>query len=152
MKSEHDEKLNHKLVLLAKSLKGYQNIIALASKASLDNPGQTPSIEFKDLRDFSSDVVCLSGPIHGEIPYYILSGKSEEEIMHRIRQYQEIFGQENYFLEILYHQDIPKQDVVTNALIELYKKHGVPLVACQNSYYVEREDKQTQDVIMALGT
>lgn len=68
-----DDKLNHKLVLLAKSLQGYQNIIALVSKASLDNPGDTPFVRFEDLEEFSSDVVCLSGPIHGEIPYLILS-------------------------------------------------------------------------------
>jgi len=139
-------------VLLAKSLKGYQNIIALASKASLDNAGQTACVRFEDLKDFSSDVVCLSGPIHGEISYYILSGKSDEDIVSRIREYQEIYGQENYFLEILYHRDIPKQQLVTDKMIELYNNFGIPLVACQNSYYIEKEDKTTQDVIMALGT
>jgi DNA polymerase-3 subunit alpha len=94
----------------------------------------------------------LSGPIHGEIPYYILSGKSDEEIVARIRQYQEIYGVENYFLEILYHQDIPKQQLVTDRIIELYNTYDIPLVACQNPYYIEKEDKMTQDVIMALGT
>jgi len=152
VKSETDSRLNHKLVLLAKSLKGYQNIIALASKASLDNAGQTACVEFDDLQYFSGDVVCLSGPIHGEIPYYILSGKSDEEIVARVRQYQEIYWVENYYLEILYHQDIPKQQLVTDKMIELYNDFNIPLVACQNSYYIEKQDKMTQDVIMALGT
>lgn len=152
VKSETDERLNHKLVLLAKSLKWYQNIIALASKASLDNAGQTACVAFEDLSEFSSDVVCLSGSIHGEIPYYILSWKTDQEIVARLRQYQEIYGQENYFLELLYHQDIPKQQLVTDKMIELYNNYDIPLVACQNSYYIEKEDKMTQDVIMALGT
>jgi DNA polymerase-3 subunit alpha len=52
----------------------------------------------------------------------------------------------------LYHHDIPKQQLVTDTLIELYKQYNVPLVACQNTYYVDKEDKTTQDVIMALGT
>lgn len=152
VKSETDERLNHKIVLLAKSLKGYRNIIGLASKASLDNAWQTPSIQFSDLKDFSEDVICLSWPIGWEIPYYILSGKSDEDIAKRIRQYQDVYGQENYFLELLYHQDIPKQQLVTDVLVELGKKYDVPVVACQNSYYIDKTDKMTQDVIMALGT
>jgi len=152
VRSESDQKLNHKLVLLAKSLKGYQNIIALVSKASLDNPGQTPAIEFMDLKEFSEDVVCLSGPIGGEIPYYILSGKSEEEVYKRIQEYQDIFWKENYFLEVLYHSDIPKQELITSELIKYGQNYDIPLVACQNSYYVDKEDKTTQDIIMALGT
>jgi DNA polymerase-3 subunit alpha len=152
VKSETDDRLNHKLVLLATSWEGYRNIIALASKASLDNAWQTPSVRFEDLKDFSKDVICLSGPIGWEIAYYILSWKSQEDVYKRVQQYQEIFWVENYFLEILYHHDIPKQQLVTDTLIELYKLYDVPLVACQNSYYVDKEDKATQDVIMALGT
>lgn len=152
VQSETDDLLYHKLVLLAKSLKGYQNIIALASKASLDNAGQTPRVQFSDLENYSQDIVCLSGPIHGEIPYYILSWKSDDEIVNRIKQYQNIYGQENYFLEILYHPDIPKQQLITDKMIELYNQYNIPLVACQNSYYIDKADKMTQDVIMALGT
>jgi DNA polymerase-3 subunit alpha len=152
VKSETDERLNHKLVLLATSGEGYRNIISLASKASLDNAGQTPAIHFEDLKNFSKDVVCLSGPIGWEIAYYILSGKSQEDIHERIQQYQDIFWKENYFLELLYHHDIPKQQLVTDTLIDLNKQYNVPLVACQNSYYIDKDDKATQDVIMALGT
>jgi DNA polymerase-3 subunit alpha len=81
-----------------------------------------------------------------------LSWKSSEDVYKRIKQYQDIFGKESYFLELLYHHDIPKQQLVTDTLIELYKQYNVPLVACQNTYYVDKEDKTTQDVIMALGT
>jgi len=152
VKSETDDKLNHKLVLLATSLVGYRNIIALASRASLDNPGQTPSVVFWDLKQFSEDVVCLSWPIGGEIPYFILSWKSTQDIYDRIQQYQDIYGKDKYFLEILYHPDIPKQELVNTQIIELSKKYDVEIVACQNSYYIDKDDKATQDVIMALWT
>ncbi len=152
VKSQSDTSLNHKLVLLAKSWEGYRNIIALASKASLDNAGQTPAVSFEDLKEYSKDVVCLSGPIGWEISYYILSGKSQEDIYKRIQEYQAIFWEENYFLELLYHHDIPKQQLVTDTLVELHKQYNVSIVACQNSYYIDKEDKLTQDVIMALGT
>lgn len=91
VKSPFQEKLQHKLVLLAKTHQGYKNILSLASQASLNNPGQIPSVPFEDLKLFSQDTVCLSGPISGEISYMILSGKSKQEIFSRIQQYQEIF-------------------------------------------------------------
>jgi DNA polymerase-3 subunit alpha len=152
-----DSKLNHKLVLLAKSLKWYQNVLSLVSKASLDNPWTTPKIKFLDiveLKDKVSDLemVCLSGPIHWEIPYFILSWKSDLEIVDRIKDYQEVFWSDNYYLELLYHDDIPKQKLVTDKLISLASEYNIPVVATQNSYYVNKSDKKTQDVIMALWT
>ena len=152
IQSETDTKMQHKLVLLAKSGQGYKNLIALASKASLDNPGQNPCLHIEDLKEFSQDIIALSGPLSGEISHYILSGKTDQEVIDRISLYQKIFGKENYFLEILYHRDIPKQQLVTDKLIELHQNFNIPIVACQNSYYVDKDDKVTQDVIMALGT
>ncbi|RKW21233.1 DNA polymerase III subunit alpha, partial [Candidatus Gracilibacteria bacterium] len=155
--SSLDSSVSHKLVLLAKSLKGYQNIISLTSKASLDNPGRQAKIDFSDIIELKKnspdlEIICLSGPISGEIPFYILSGKTEEQIFEKIKEYQEIFGKENYFLELLYHDDIPKQNFVTDELIKISKKYEIPVVACNNCYYIDKTDKKTQDVIMAMGT
>ncbi len=152
-----DPKLNHKLVLLAKSLAGYRNILSLVSKASLDNPWATPKIKFSDIVSLKEEkkdleIVCLSGPIHWEIPYFILSWKSDLEVVDRIKDYQEIFWSENYYLELLYHDDIPKQKLVTDKLIDLSGEYNIRVVAAQNPYYVNKDDKKTQDVIMALWT
>ena len=152
VQSETDEKMHHKLVLLAKNRAWYTNLVHIASRASLDNPGQRACVTIETLKEFSENLICLSGPISGEIPYYILSGKGEDEVVERIRLYQEIFGQGNYFLEILYHEDIPKQKLITDKLIELGQKYEIPLVVGQNVYYIEQDDKKTQDIIMALGT
>jgi DNA polymerase-3 subunit alpha len=57
---------------------------------------------------------------------------------------------ENYYLELLYHDDIPKQKLVTDKLIDIYKKYSIPVVATNNCFYLDREDKKTQDVIKAL--
>ena len=98
------------------------------------------------------EIICLSGPISWEIPFYILSWKTEEQIFEKIKEYQEIFWKENYFLELLYHDDIPKQNFVTDELIKISKKYEIPVVACNNCYYIDKTDKKTQDVIMAMGT
>jgi len=165
VKSSLDEKLKHKLVLLAKSLKWYQNIIELLTKSNLSTD-DSDWISLEDIREIKAslplgetewgladlEIIALSWPITWEIPFYILSGKSDEELLERIKVYQDIFGEENFYLELLDHRDIPKQDVVTNKLIELNKKYNIPVVACQNTYYINESDKETQDVIQALWT
>jgi len=151
VQSELDEKLSHKLVLLATSLKGYKNIIAIISHGSLNNAGTTPVVELDVIRNNAADIICLSGTASSEIAYYILSGKSEQETVSRIKTYQEVFGAENYFLELLDHSDVPKQRFVTEKLIEIHKTYDIPVVATNDCYYVNKEDKSTQDVIMALG-
>ncbi len=150
VQSELDQNLSHKLVLLATSLKGYKNIIAIISKGSLDNPGRTPVILLEDIAAYTSDIICLSGTASSEIAYYILAGKSDEEVVLRIKKYQEIFGEENYFLELLEHDDVPKQKFITEKLIEFHNTYDIPVVATNNCYYVDKDDKSTQDVIMAL--
>ncbi len=152
VESSLDSTLNHKLVLLAKNLDGYKNIIALTSKASLENWWGISKVTFDDLRGNVDNVVCLSWPINGEIPYYILSWKSEEAILQRIAEYTSVFWKENYYLELIYHDDIPKQKLVTDTLIELNKNHQIPVVATNNCFYVDPEDSRTQDVIQALWT
>lgn len=159
VQSSLDEKLNHKLVLLAKNHEGFKNLITLISKASLDNPWTTAKIRYEDIvelkekqTDSDLKLVCLSGPISWEIPYYILSWKNDDEIVKRINDYKWVFGEENYFLELIYHDDIPKQKLVTDKLIDLHKNYNLQVVATNNCYYVEKEDKNTQDVIQALWT
>ena len=157
VESSIDSKINHRLVLLAKDLEWYQNIIALTTKASLDNPGTTAKIKFEDIENLKQEkkdlkIIALSGPISGEIPFYILSWKDDKVIFERIKKYQNVFGEQDFYLELLDHSDIPKQDVVTKELIRLSEKYNIPVVATQNSYYIDREDNTTQDVIKALGT
>ncbi len=169
VESSLDPKINHKLVLLAKDLEWYQNIIALVTKASLDNPWIKAKIKFEDIEELKNTItksplgemsegqrglwiMALSGPISGEIPFYILSGKDDKVILERIKKYQNVFWVDDFYLELLDHSDIPKQDVVTKELIRLSEKYSIPVVAAQNTYYIDREDNTTQDVIKALGT
>lgn len=158
VESSLEAKVSHKLVLLAKSLNWYRNIIELVSKASLENPWTQAKIKFSDMQDLKEkkswdlEIICLSWPISSEISFYILSWKPEEKILERIEQYRELFWKENYFLELLYHDDIPKQNFVTDEIIKISKKYEIPVVACNNCYYINKEDKKTQDVIMALWT
>lgn len=152
--SSVDPKLSHKLVLLAKNYNGYKNIIELTTSSHLSTTSKTslPILSFDTLKQYSQDIICLSGPVSSEISYYLLSGKSTAEVVERIAFYQSIFGKENYYLELLSHDDIPKQNFVTQRLIEINKEFSVPVVATNNTYYIDKQDKETQDVIVALWT
>lgn len=156
VKSSLDPKLNHKLVLLAKDISWYRNIINLITKASLDNPWSLAKIDLQDIKDLKQkinlDIICLSWPISWEIPYFILTGQTDEIILKKIQEYRELFWEENYFLELIYHDDIPKQSLVTDKLIELSKKYDLQVVATNNCYYINKSDKKTQDIIQALST
>lgn len=146
------DNIPHSLVLIAKNLDWYKNIIQLVTISNLEWFKEVPRIDLDLLKKYSRDLICLSWTHTGELAYFILSGKTDEEIYERIKFYQDIFGEENYFLELIYHDDIPKQRLITDKLIEISKKYSVPSVATNNCYYVEKTDKTTQDVIKALGT
>gem|GEM_PF-1256011 len=90
VESLSDKKLSHKLVLLAKNIEGYRNIIELITASNLHNNSQI-KVSFELLKKFSSSLVCLSGPISSEISYLILMGKTNAEIRERIQFYQNIF-------------------------------------------------------------
>jgi len=149
LKSSLSDKIFHKIVLLAKNYDWYKNIISLVSKANLERPGDKPYITWEELKNFSSNIICLSWPISWEIPYYVLAWMDEEKIITRIKEYEEVFP-EDFYIELLYHDDIPKQRLVTDKLIELHNKYWFKVVATNNCYYINPEDKQTQDIIMAL--
>ena len=80
---------------------------------------------------------------------YDFSLNGWRKIIEKINQYKLLF-KEDFYVELLYHDDIPKQRYVTDYLIDLHRKYGFKVVACNNCYYIEKEDKTTQDIIMAL--
>lgn len=151
LQSKEDLKMIHKIVLLAKNYDGYKNIIELLSIANLQRPGDTPYITWEELKIYSTHLICLSGPISSEISYSILAWLSEDQIMKKINEYESVFPGD-FYIELLYHEDIPKQKLVTNTLIELHKKYNFKVVAANNCYYISRDDKQTQDIIRAIWT
>lgn len=153
IESPLDPKLTHKLVLLSKNMAWYHNLLEIITSSHLDKHALWAGVvSFKNLKKYRENLICLSGPIWSEIWYSILSWRNDEEIKRRIELYQDLFWKENYFLELLHHPDIPKQDLVTERLIELHKKYNIPVVAANNSYYINKEDKSTQDIIKCLWT
>lgn len=142
------DKNNYHLVLLAKNQTGYRNLLQLVTKAHLEGYYYRPRIDKGLLKEYSSGLVALSACMAGEIPQYINSGRLEEARKAAL-WYKEVFG--DFYLEIQRHP-IPELERVNVELIAMSKELGIPLVASNDVHYINREDADTHDLLLCVGT
>ena len=138
------------LILLAENNTGYKNLCKLVSIGYVDGYYYKPRVDHETLKRYSEGLICLSGCIGGEIPQHIINGELEraEELC---QLYQEIFGKNNFFLEIQDHR-IPEEAKSNKKLIEYSKKFDIPLVATNDAHYVRKEDAFPHDVLLCIQT
>ncbi|MCK4799455.1 DNA polymerase III subunit alpha, partial [Candidatus Parcubacteria bacterium] len=143
-----DDKRNH-LILLAKNETGYKNLIKLTTSAHLEGFYYKPRIDKELLREHSEGIIASSACIAGEVPRAVLSGdlKKAEKI---IGEFQEIFGKENFYLEIQHHPSFKEQEIVNKALIGLSETTGALLIAANDVHYINAEDDKAQDILMCI--
>ena len=150
-KEPHIDNKRYHLTLLAKDNAGYQNLIKLTTAAHLEGYYYKPRIDKELLRARSEGLIALSGCPAGELGRAIKSGNMEKaEAV--IREYQEIFGPENYYLEIMHHPDVEFFQEWRSALIELSRKLNIPLVATQDSHYLRPDDAVAHKTLVAIST
>ncbi len=139
------------LTLLAKNKTGYQNLIHLVTLANLEGYYYKPRMDKEILRMYSEGVICLSGCFGGELSRALHRGDIEgaEAIA---REHREIFGAENYYLEIMHHPGVPGIEKVRAGIIALGKKLDIPLVATQDSHYLHKEDQDAHETLLAIQT
>ena len=133
------------IVLLAKNLAGYKNLIELVTLSQKEwyYYGR-PRIDFEILEKYHSDLIALSGSMYGEIAQKISMGRDESVLCERIEYYRNLFGKENYYLEIEEHPDKPLQAHINETIINLSKKFWYEYVGTNNSYYVIPDDAWVQ--------
>lgn len=145
-----DNKRYH-LTLLAKNLEGYKNMIQLVTISHLEGFYYKPRMDKEILRKHSSGIIALSGCLGGELSR-ALAGKDEERAEKIIKEHQEIFGKENYFLEIMRHSKVPGDEEVRESIIKLGKKLNIPLVATIDSHYPCEEDHKAHETLLSIQT
>lgn len=144
-----DNKTSH-LILLAENQTGYKNLIYLVSYGFIDGFYYKPRIDFDLLAEHSEGLIVLSACLGGEIPKALVSGNYDEAL--KIGQkYVEVFGKDNYFIEIQDH-GIAEQKKIIPDLIKLSKELGVGLVATNDVHYLKKEDARFQDVLLCIQT
>jgi DNA polymerase-3 subunit alpha len=138
------------LVLLAKNKKGYKNLLKLSSLAFTEGFYYKPRIDGELIEKYSEGLICLSACLGGEIPRLIMSGQLDRA-KERALWYQNVYGKDHYYLELQDH-GIPEQKIVNKGLIEISKATGVPLVATNDTHYIEKEDALFHDLLLCIQT
>lgn len=144
-----DKDYLHQL-LLAKNVTGYRNLIKLTTLAHLEGYYYKPRIDKDILKEYHEGVIATSGCLQGEIPQFILK-KQYDQAKQALEWYLGVFG-EDYYLELQRHKNIPELEEVNAYLIGLSREYGVPLVATNDIHYVNADDAEAQDALLAVQT
>ncbi len=143
------EKLAH-LVLLAETNEGYQNLVKIVSKASMEGFYAKPRADHDLLREYSKGIIAMSACIAGEIPRAIIDGDMEKARA-VTEEYISIFGKENFFLELQDH-GLENEIIAQKGLIQLAEEYGLGLVCTNDFHYVNREDASAHDIKLCIST
>ncbi|MFM8505833.1 MAG: DNA polymerase III subunit alpha, partial [Acidimicrobiaceae bacterium] len=148
--TESGKKLYYHLTLLAENNVGYKNLIQLASLAFLEGYYYQPRMDWELLTKYSAGLIATSGCLGGHVLQALKNGKDEEALKTAARL-QEIFGKDNFFIELQDH-GIPMQIETNPKLIEIGKKLGAPLLATNDCHYTHREDSASHDALLCVQT
>ncbi len=138
------------LLLLAENQEGYQNLCKMVSVAQLEGFYYRPRIDKTLLREHSRGLIALSACLHGEISQ-LIQEKKIEQADEAARFYLEVFGENNFFLEVQ-HNGIDVQEYVNRALLDMSRRLSIPLVATNDCHYLNREDVRAHDVLLCIQT
>jgi len=139
------------LLLLAKNNIGYQNLLKLVTHAHLEGFYYKPRIDMEVLRSHSDGLICLSGCLNGEIPH-LLKTLQDEKAEKRALEFQELFGADNFYIELQQHPKIKEQAEVNEKLVALSRKLGIPLVATNDTHYINADDAEAQEILLCVQT
>ena len=138
------------LTLLAADSDGYQNLVKLVSAAHLEGFYYKPRVDKELLATHSKGLIALSGCLKGEVNM-LLQNARRKEAAASAAVYRDIFGPENYFIE-LHNHGIEAQRRVTPELVRLARDMNLGLVAANDVHFLEREHHDAHDVLICIGT
>lgn len=145
-----DVKVHH-IVLLAKNYEGYKSLMKLISVGQIDGLlNGKPRIDKAILREHAHDLIALTGCMDGVIPQVIRSTDDQTIWEREVREYVEIFGEGNLYLELQDHPEIDGQVSMNNTLVELGRRMNVPVVATRDVHYLNPEDSEAQDIVTCI--
>ncbi len=144
------QKLYYHLTILAENNEGYQNLMKLSSDAFIKGWYRKARVDWDILSDHSKGLIATSGCLGGVVLQELLHGNDDEALAAAARL-QDIFGQENFFIELQDH-GIADQIKTNPQLIEIAKTLSAPLLATNDSHYVNHSDAQAHDALLCVQT
>ena len=159
---DRENNKRYHLTLLAENNIGYQNLVELVSKAYTEGYYYKPRIDYELLDQHCDGLIALSGCLGGELAQHLAPDGSVEEgntsnersfekALDIAKKYQSIFGKENYFIEIHNH-GIKQQLDILDDLVEIAELIDAPLVAANDSHYVEENGAEAHDALLCVQT
>lgn len=147
-KDPNYDKYQGHLVLLAKNIEGYKNLIKIVSTSYVEGFYYKPRVDMEELKRHNKGIIALSACLAGDVARALMNRNYDKAKQFAI-DYRDIFGEENFFLEIQDH-NLPEQKEVNSGLVKLSKETGIPLVATNDVHYVNKEDSKIHDVLMCI--
>jgi DNA polymerase-3 subunit alpha len=137
------------VTLLAADLAGYRNLTALISKGFLEGYYYKPRIDLDLLAKHNEGLIVLSGCMSGLVAAPLLKN-DYETAKKNAKTYVDIFG-DRFYIEVMRH-GMPEQNVVNEGLVKVARDLNVPIVATNDSHYLEKRDAPAHDVLLCIGT
>jgi DNA polymerase-3 subunit alpha len=138
------------LIVLVKNMQGYKNLMKLTTTAYLDGFYYRPRVDKEILKECHEGLIASSACLHGEIADLIVRGNMEEA-KKIARTYQEIFGEDNFYLEIM-ENGLHDQKIANAGLIEISKELSIPLVATNDCHYLAAEHAEAHNILLCIQT
>src|SRR3979490_1047207 len=145
----NDDKYNH-LLVLAENEAGYRNLVRLTSEAALHGFYRKPRVSKNFLAKHAEGLIGFSGCLAGEVNQHLMEGKYDEA-KRTAGFYEDLFGKGNYFLEIQDHGLEPGK-AVCEALFKMERELNIPLIATNDSHYVEADDSRAHEILLCVQT
>jgi DNA polymerase-3 subunit alpha len=142
-------KYNH-LLILAENEAGYRNLVRLTSEAALHGFYKKPRVSKNFLAKHTEGLIAFSGCLAGELQQHLMEG-NYDLAKKTAGDYETMFGRGNYFLETQDHGLEPDAAVVRQ-MFQLEKDLDIPLIATNDSHYIESEDSRAHEVLLCVQT
>ncbi len=137
------------LTLLAKNLTGYHNLIKLTSRAHLEGFYYRPRVDHECLREHHEGLIALSGCLSSEIARALMHD-DPTRAKRILEEYLDIFGKENFYIELQIQPELPIRQLVNDRLITLAREYGLQTVATKDSHYLDPADAEAQDILLCV--
>jgi DNA polymerase-3 subunit alpha len=144
VKKNNGQKRHH-LTLLAKNNKGWKNLLQIATRGYLEGFYYKPRIDDEIIEEFHEGIICLSGCVAGEVPQ-LIKNKKQKKALERAKWFKSIF-KDDYYIELQQHSKETHEP-----LIKIAKEIGSKIVATQDVHYINIEDKEAHDTLLAVQT
>ncbi|MEG2513463.1 MAG: PHP domain-containing protein, partial [Acetivibrio sp.] len=140
----------HHLVLLAENNQGYANLMKIVSKGFIEGFYYKPRVDMEVLKQYQEGIIALSACLAGAVASQLKIG-FYEEAKKEAQKLQDIFGKNNFFLEMQDH-GIAEQKTVNQGLLRMSSELNIPLVVTNDTHYIKEEDAKAHDILLCIQT